>query len=118
MKSPNGIVQIMEYKLYLDFLGKDSAKNRLELLEHCQKFFPSLKDRDMRRIYGENFCIGYNKDGIYLADDPDEIDRMIGIMEKTRETYRKKILRFELQKQRLIRMRMEKAEQLPLFRRI
>jgi len=72
----------------------------------------------MRKIYGENFCIGHSRDGIYLADDPAEIDRMIAVMRKVVNTYVEKILRFEFQKERLIRMKIEEAEQLPLFRRI
>jgi len=117
MKSPNGILAKMEYKLFLDYLGKGKAHHRLDLLIHCQDFFPDLSDRQMRKIYGEYFCIGHNRDGIYLADDPAEIDRMIAIMRKVIDTYQEKILRFELQKERLIRMKIEEAEQLPLFRR-
>ena len=116
--SPDGILEIMEYKLYLDFKGKGSAKNRFKLLEHCRIFFPELTDRTMRKIYSKYFCIGHSKDGIYLADDSVEIDKMMGIMEKKRETYREKILRFELQKEKLIRMKIKEAEQLPLFRRV
>ena len=118
MKAPDGILAKMEYKLFLDYLGKDSAHHRLDLLNHCQTFFPELSDRQMRKIYGENFCIGHSRDGIYLADDPREIDRMIAVMRKVVNTYIEKILRFELQKERLVRVRMEKAEQLPLFRRV
>lgn len=116
--TPNGILKKMEYKLFLDYLGKESAHHRLDLLVHCQDFFPDLSDRQMRKIYGENFCIGHSRDGIYLADDPAEIDRMIAIMKKVIDTYREKILRFELQKERLIRMKMEEAEQLRLFKPI
>ena len=118
MTTPDGILKKMEYKLFLDYLGKESAHHRLDLLNHCQDFFSDLSDRQMRKIYGENFCIGHSRDGIYLADDPAEIDRMITIMRKVIDTYQEKILRFELQKERLIRMKMEEAEQLPLFRRV
>ena len=116
--APDGILKIMEYKLFLDYLGKDSAHHRLDLLLHCQDFFPDLSDRHMRKIYSEHFCIGHNGKGIYLIDDPQEIDKMIELMRKKVETYLEKILRFELQKERLVKVRMEKAEQLPLFRRI
>jgi len=116
-RTPDGILAKMEYKLFLDYLGKDSAHHRLDLLNHCQTFFPDLSDRQMRKIYGENFCIGHNGKGIYLADDPTEIDKMIQLMRKKVETYLEKILRFEFQKDRLVRVKMEKAEQLPLFRR-
>lgn len=116
--TPNGILKKMEYKLFLDYLGKESAHHRLDLLIHCQDFFPDLSDRQMRKIYSEYFCIGHSRKGIYLADDPAEIDRMIGIMRKVIDTYVEKILRFELQKERLVRMKMEEAEQLSLFRRI
>lgn len=106
----------MEWKLLMDYLGKDSAHHRLDLLNHCQDFFPDLSDRQMRKIYGENFCIGHSRDGIYLADDPAEIDRMIQLMRKKVETYVEKILRFEFQKERLIQMKAQQSEQLKLFR--
>ena len=118
MKSPNGILKKMEYKLFLDYLGKEGAHHRLDLLLHCRDFFPDLSDRQMRKIYSEYFCIGHSRKDIYLADDPTEIDRMIAIMRKVIDTYVEKILRFELQKERLVRMKMEEAEQLPLFRRV
>lgn len=118
MNQQNGILKTMDYKLFLDYLGKDSAHHRLDLLLYCQTFFPDLSDRQMRKIYGENFCIGHSSKGIYLADDPQEIDRMIAIMRKVIDTYREKILRFELQKEILMRMKIVGAEQLPLFRRI
>jgi len=118
MKPPDGILAKMEYKLFLDYLGKESAHHRLDLLNYCQDFFPDLSDRQMRRIYSEHFCIGHNGKGIYLADDPREIDKMIQLMRKKIETYLEKILRFEFQRERLIRMKMQESEQLPLFRRI
>lgn len=118
MTTPNGILKAIDYKLFLDYLGKESAHHRLDLLNHCQSFFPDLSDRQMRKIYGEYFCIGHSRKGIYLADDPTEIDGMIAVMRKVVDTYVEKILRFELQKERLVRLRMEEAEQLRLFRRI
>ena len=118
MTNPDGILKKMDYKLFLDYLGKDRAHHRLDLLNHCQASFPGLSDRQMRKIYSEYFCIGHSRKGIYLADDPVEIDRMIAVMRKVIDTYVEKILRFELQKERLVRMRMEEAEQLKLFRRI
>ena len=118
MTNPNGILKIIDYKLFLDYLGKDSAHHRLDLLLYCQAFFPDLSDRQMRKIYSEYFCIGHSSKGIYLADDPAEIDKMIAVMRKVIDTYWEKILRFELQKERLVRIRMEEAEQLRLFKPI
>ncbi len=119
MKSaPNGILKKMEGKLFFDYLGKDKAHHRLDLLIHCRDFFPALSDRRMRKMYSEFFCIGHSSKGMYLADDPREIDRMIAVMRKVIETYHEKILRFEFQKEKLVRMKIEEAEQLPLFRRI
>ena len=118
MNQQNGILKTIDYKLFLDYLGKENAHHRLDLLLYCQAFFPDLSDRQMRKIYSEYFCIGHSRKGIYLADNPAEIDRMIAVMRKVIDTYVEKILRFELQKERLVRLRMEEAEQLPLFRRI
>jgi len=116
LSEQDGILAKMEYKLFLDYLGKDSAHHRLDLLLHCREFFPELSDRHMRRIYSKHFCIGHNGKGIYLADDPAEIDKMIELMRKKVETYLEKILRFELQKEKLVRVRMEEARQLRLFK--
>jgi len=113
--SPDGILKKMEWKLLMHYLGKENAHHRFDLLAHCKVHFPDLSDRQMRKIYSESFCIGHNRKGIYLIDDPQEIDKMIGLMRKKVDSYEEKMARFELQKQRLIKRR--EAEQLLLFRR-
>lgn len=116
--TPAGILKKMEWKLLMDYLGKAKAHHRYDLLAHCKMFFPELDDRTMRKLYSENFCIGHNRKGIYYIDDPAEIDKMTSIMKKKIDTYEEKIRRFEMQKEKLIRMRMERARQLSLFRRV
>lgn len=109
-----GILKLMEMRLTEIFLGEGNAGNRQELLEYLQKFFPELEDRKMRQIYGDHFPIGHagkrGKGGIFLIDDPDEIDRMVKLMRKKIDTYDFKIARFLDHKRKLIKLRSKEWE--------
>lgn len=106
----NGILSKMHDKLYLDYFGKENAHSRLDLLNHLQIFYPELDDRLMREIYSKHFPIAYKggrkgKAGIYIPDDPEEYDKAIKTMMKTRDSYAKKVLRYEQWKFEAIKRR-------------
>jgi len=116
----NGIVKKMGQYLLTNYLGKKKAHSRLYLLEYLQIFYPELKDRKMREIYSKYFPIGFkggekDKAGIYLIDDPVEIDRMNEIDGKKIDTYQNKIVWREQIKIELIRRKQRKQEQLRLW---
>lgn len=99
----DGILSKMKQKLWLDYFGRERAHLRDDLLSHLKTFYPWLTDRKMREIYARYFPIAYkggkrNKAGIYIPDDPEEYDKAIKTMMKTRDAYAQKIWRYEMWK--------------------
>ena len=113
MRSQNGIVDIMRAELLRNYVGKRSAKLRSLLLTYCHYFYPKLKDRRMRGIYGVILPIAYttqkDKTGIYVVDNPEEVRKAIKTIEKTIETLEKKRDRFEDYEAYLIRRQKERG---------
>lgn len=113
----NSIIDIIRNRLLEKFLGRKNAKNRALLLGYIHYFEPGLKDRTMRRIYNAILPIGHCKDGIYVIDDPKEVEKMQKVIAKVIQTYEYKYENLEILKKFLIQREKEKQSgqmQLPL----
>lgn len=83
MEHRNGISDLVRDLMRLDFLGRQNAKPRSVLLGKIKIHVPGMKDRTMRRIYGQILPVGWisgSKDkegGIYVIDSIPEVEKMI-----------------------------------------
>ena len=107
------ITEIIREELLRNYLGKKNAKHRYRLLYYCHYFMPKLKDRRMRRIYSQLLPIHYTSDkehpGIFVVDDPGEVQKAILTIGRTIETLEEKKRRFEDFEKFLIRRQLERA---------
>ena len=102
-----GISDIIRNHLLSEYLGKGNAKNRIFLLTYCHYFEPGLKDREMRRIYNSILPMAWCRKGIYVVDDPEEIEKAIQTRESTKEAHEKAIVKLKEYKTFLIRRKRE-----------
>ena len=110
------IVDIIKDKLLLDFLGKKNAKKRRVLLSHCHRFDQSIPDREMRRIYNKVLPMGWCKEGIYVVDEIEEVDKAIETRERTIRAHEKAIEMLKIHRVYLKRRKKDeetRQEELP-----
>ena len=70
------IIEIIKDKLLLDFLGKQNAKKRRILLSYATHFDKAITDRKLRRIYTKILPMAWCRRGIFVVDDPCEVDKI------------------------------------------
>jgi len=77
MKSQNGMADIIRTKLLSDFFGKENAKPRRILKFYCRNFDPKISDRRIRIIYKKTIPVLWCNRGIYVSDNPLEVDEVV-----------------------------------------
>lgn len=117
MTQDNGksIVEVIREKMLSDFLGKRNAKRRRVLLSHCHYFDRGLSDREMRRIYNTILPVAWTsgedgRKGIYVVDDPDEVDKAIKTRKSTIAAHEKAIDNLKKYKKYLVQKKKDEQE--------
>ena len=102
-----GIASLIRHILISDFLGKKNAQHRGVLLGRIRYHEPGIKDRRMRKIYGQILPIGWCDKGIYVIDSIEEVERMIQTEESRRDSIDEKIEGFKRHKAYLVQRQKE-----------
>jgi len=107
------IIEIIKDKLLLDYMGRRNAKRRRILLSYAKRFDFAITDRKLRRIYTKLLPIAWCERGIFVVDDPEEVDRIISTLSKTIDTLEERKVMLRKHKQYL---KFRNAGQGELFR--
>lgn len=77
------IVEIIRKKLLGHHLGKRRAIKRKFLLSYCKYFEHGISDREMRRIYTSILPVAWCRKGIFVVDEPDEVDKIVQTIDRS-----------------------------------
>ena len=116
MRSQNGIADIIRTKLLSDFFGKRNAKPRRILKFYCRYFEPKISDRRIRIIYKKTIPVLWCNRGIYVSDDPLEVEEVIQTETKRKDSIEENIEILRQHKAYLIQRQRERgSSQLNLY---
>ena len=95
------IIDIIRDRLLLDYMGKRNAKKRRVLLSYAKRFDWAITDRKLRRIYTKLLPMAWCERGIFVVDDPEEVDKIISTLNKTINTLEERKVMLRKHKQYL-----------------